>query len=245
MAKYANYFQLVVLDLETEFRDESHIKNGLTKMLVKEVLRILSVDQKRFGLHFNCDSIPARNESRASYSDENALEVKDDAKNCIVSLLGQPNVFVLDFLLTLPPVAALQGEVIHELLNIFVSGRLSDYVEFYEKNKDFVDSCDMFLLSMITMILSRQESGRGKKGGKKHYEKFDCSNERAVKIFTSFVKVVQTYLFFHYICCCSSAIHRTFGANQWQELRNHLEDWRQSLTSVRNSMHSVVPRVDA
>ena len=75
----------------------------------------LSVDQKRFGLHFNCDSIPARNESRASYSDENALEVKDDAKNCIVSLLGQPNVFVLAFLLTLPPVAALQGEVIHEV----------------------------------------------------------------------------------------------------------------------------------
>ena len=28
-----------------------------------------------------------------------------------------------------------------QLLSIFVSGRLSDYVEFYEKNKDFVDSC--------------------------------------------------------------------------------------------------------
>ena len=28
-------------------------------------------------------------------------------------------------------------------------------MEFYEKNKDFVDSCDMFLLSMITMILCK------------------------------------------------------------------------------------------
>lgn len=50
-----------------------------------------------------------------TYSDENALEVKDDAKNCIVSLLGRPNVFILDFLLTLPPVAALQGELIYEV----------------------------------------------------------------------------------------------------------------------------------
>ena len=55
MAKYANYFQLVVFDLEAEFRDESHIKlyvrfikwsdskvviHGLTRMLVKEVVRM-------------------------------------------------------------------------------------------------------------------------------------------------------------------------------------------------------------
>ena len=75
--------------------------------------------------------------------------------------------------------------------------------------------------------------------------RLDCSNERAVKMFASFVKVSRSYLFFHYVICCSSATHRTFGANQWQELRNRLEDWRQSLTSVRNSMHTVVPRVDA
>lgn len=37
MVEYANYFQLVVLDLEAEFRDESQIKNGLTRMLEKEV----------------------------------------------------------------------------------------------------------------------------------------------------------------------------------------------------------------
>ena len=52
-----------------------------------------------------------------TYSDENAVSVefKDDAKNCIVSLLGRPNVFILDFLLMPPPVAALQGELIHEV----------------------------------------------------------------------------------------------------------------------------------
>lgn len=38
MVEYANYFQLVVLDLEAEFRDETHVKNGLTRMLEKEVL---------------------------------------------------------------------------------------------------------------------------------------------------------------------------------------------------------------
>ena len=50
-----------------------------------------------------------------TYSDENASEVKDDAKNCIVSLLGRPNVLIMDFLLTLPPVAALKGEPIYQV----------------------------------------------------------------------------------------------------------------------------------
>ena len=50
-----------------------------------------------------------------TYSDENASEVKDDAKNCIVSLLGRANVLIMDFLLTLPPVAALKGEPIYQV----------------------------------------------------------------------------------------------------------------------------------
>lgn len=53
-----------------------------------------------------------------TYSDENASEVKDDATNCIISLLGRPNVLIMDFLLALPPVAALQGEPIYQVHGI-------------------------------------------------------------------------------------------------------------------------------
>ena len=53
-----------------------------------------------------------------TYSDKNASEVKDDAKECVVSLLGRPNILIMDFLLTLPPVAALQGEPIYQVHNI-------------------------------------------------------------------------------------------------------------------------------
>lgn len=46
------------------------------------------------------------------------------------------------------------------------------------------------------------------------------------------------------LLCYSSATHRTFGINQWQELRSRLEEWRHSLQSVRTSMQTVVPTVD-
>lgn len=57
-----------------------------------------------------------------TYSDENASEVKDDARNCVVSLLGRPNVLIMDFLLALPPVAALQGEPIYQVQVICTQG---------------------------------------------------------------------------------------------------------------------------
>lgn len=187
-----------------------------------------------------------------TYSDENALEVKDDAKNCIVSLLGRPNVFILDFLLTLPPVAALQGELIHELLNIFVSGRLSDYVEFYEKNKDFVDSCGLphekNLHKMRVLTLMSFGESKSEVSFDDLAEEFNISAEEIEEFV---IEALRSKLIRAKVdqvnkkVVISSATHRTFGANQWQELRNRLEDWRQSLTSVRNSMHSVVPRVDA
>ncbi|XP_067043916.1 eukaryotic translation initiation factor 3 subunit M-like [Acropora muricata] len=187
-----------------------------------------------------------------TYSDENALEVKDDAKNCIVSLLGRPNVFILDFLLTLPPVAALQGELIHELLNIFVSGRLSDYLEFYEKNKDFVDSCGLphekNLHKMRVLTLMSFGESKSEVSFDDLAEEFNISAEEIEEFV---IEALRSKLIRAKVdqvnkkVVISSATHRTFGANQWQELRNRLEDWRQSLTSVRNSMHSVVPRVDA
>ena len=46
----------------------------------------------------------------------------------------------MDHLLLLEPVKILEGENIHTLLNIFVSGRLEDYLDFYSKQKAFIES---------------------------------------------------------------------------------------------------------
>ena len=50
-----------------------------------------------------------------TYTAENASEAKEDAKNCIVSFLAKSNVLIMDHLLRLRPVAALEGEPIHRV----------------------------------------------------------------------------------------------------------------------------------
>jgi len=76
----------------------------------------------------------------STYTEENASQARDDAHRCIVSFLSDPNTFLMDHLLNLKPVQFLEGELIHDLLTIFVSEKLIDYIEFYKNHTKFVDS---------------------------------------------------------------------------------------------------------
>lgn len=73
-----------------------------------------------------------------TYTDQNASQAKADAIRCIIAALADPNSFLLDPLLALKPVSSLKGELIYELLNIFVSENLAAYLEFYKKHNDFI-----------------------------------------------------------------------------------------------------------
>lgn len=75
-----------------------------------------------------------------TYTDQDAAHARDDAIRCIVSALADPNTFLLETLLSLKPVQFLQGELIHDLLQIFVNGNLETYLKFYKEHEQFVNS---------------------------------------------------------------------------------------------------------
>merc|ERR550534_118287 len=101
-----------------------------------------------------------------TYTTENASQAKEEAQRCIVASLADPNTFLLDHLLALKPVKALEGQLIHQLLKIFVNEQLDAYVKFYEENKGFVDGLGLKhqdnlgkikLLSFMQMAENRSE----------------------------------------------------------------------------------------
>ena len=75
-----------------------------------------------------------------NYTDDNASRARVAAHRCIVWTLMDPYAFLFDHLLILKPVKFLEGELIHDLLTIFVSAKLASYVKPYQNNKDFIDS---------------------------------------------------------------------------------------------------------
>ncbi|XP_042328363.1 eukaryotic translation initiation factor 3 subunit M [Sceloporus undulatus] len=181
-----------------------------------------------------------------SYTEDNASQARVDAHRCIVRALKDPNTFLFDHLLALKPVKFLEGELIHDLLTIFVSAKLASYVRFYQNNKDFIDSlgllheqnmAKMRLLTFMGMAVESKEilfdtMQQELQIGADDVEAFVID---AVKTKMVHCKIDQTQR----KVVVSHSTHRTFGKQQWQQLYDTLNFWKQNLNQVKNSLLSL------
>ncbi|XP_064634582.1 eukaryotic translation initiation factor 3 subunit M-like [Lineus longissimus] len=186
-----------------------------------------------------------------TYTEENASQARDDAHKCIVTCLGDPSTFLLDHLLTLKPVKFLEGELIHDLLTIFVSGNLDGYMKFYNSNTDYVNTLGlshddnmqkMRLLTFMQMAENKKEIDfetiqKEMKLAPNEVEAFiiDVVRTKAVRC-----KIEQR----EKRIVISSTTHRTFQKQQWQLLRDNFITWRENLTNICASLAAITPALD-
>ncbi|XP_037024387.1 eukaryotic translation initiation factor 3 subunit M [Bradysia coprophila] len=181
-----------------------------------------------------------------TYTSENASVAREDAMKCIVTALADPNTFLLDPLLSLKPVRFLEGELIHDLLSVFVSEKLSSYMNFYKNHKEFVTTQGlnheqnmkkMRLLSFMQLAESNPEMSFDQ------LQKELQIKEEEVEPFI--IEVLKTKLVRARMdqknrkVHISSTMHRTFGRPQWQQLHDLLCLWKNNLNVVEAGMRSV------
>ncbi|KAI4880195.1 hypothetical protein NFI96_026026, partial [Prochilodus magdalenae] len=193
-----------------------------------------------------------------SYTEDNASQARVDAHSraltllyphrCIVRALKDPNTYLFDHLLALKPVRFLEGELIHDLLTIFVSAKLAAYVKFYQNNKDFIDSLGlsheqnmskMRLLTFMGMAVETKEicfdtMQQELQIGAEDVEAFVID---AVRTKMVYCKIDQTQR----KVVVSHSTHRTFGKQQWQQLYDTLSSWKQRLVTVKTSLQTLSP----
>jgi len=178
-----------------------------------------------------------------TYTTENASQAKEEAQRCIIASLADPNTFLLDHILQLKPVKFLEGQLIHQLLTIFVGEQLESYLKFYQEHKDFVNGLGlkhednlrkMKLLSFMQMAENRSEITFS--------EIRDAMqlNENEVEEFL--IEVIKTRLVRAKISqgdgvvYVSSTMHRTFGPGDWQQVHSLLSGWKAQLGSVKEHL---------
>ncbi|KAF5298618.1 hypothetical protein FQR65_LT09714 [Abscondita terminalis] len=181
-----------------------------------------------------------------TYTAENASQARDDAMRCIISALADPNTFLLDPLLSLKPVRFLEGELIHDLLSIFVSDNLQSYLNFYQNHKEFVTSQGlnheqnmqkMRLLSFMQLAETNPEI---------NFETIQKELQIGAEEVEAFIiEVLKTKMVRARMdqaarkVYTSSTMHRTFGTAQWQQLHDLLYSWKGNLQSVQEGMKNV------
>lgn len=179
----------------------------------------------------------------ATYTERNASHAEKDAIDCITSYLKDPNTFLMDHLLTLTPVSFLEGKPIHDLLTIFVKDKLQNYLEFYKENKNFIEEIGldhernvqkMRLLTFMQIAESKKEISYDVIMSELQIDHdqvepfvFDVLKTRLVR-----AKIDQM----NKAVLVQSTMHRTFGMQQWEQLRRTLTDWKNNFSRIEKTI---------
>ena len=141
------YFYLVQLagkneQIEVVYKDMETLRSALSvcppsNEQMQKLLRLLHEELLRCKRSEEAGEVMI--ELLGTYTTENASQAREEAQRCIVASLQDPQTFLLDRLLQLKPVKFLEGELIHDLLRIFVSEKLEAYQKFYENHREFVN----------------------------------------------------------------------------------------------------------
>jgi len=252
--RYHVYYHLIVLAKQTDqirliFKDVEHLKQQLelcptSNEQLQKLYRLLHEVLIKSNQSDQAAKIMI--ELLGTYTAENASQAREDAIRCIATALGDPNTFLLDPLLSLKPVRFLQGELIHDLLSIFVGENLSAYLNFYKNHREFVHSQGlnheqnvqkMRLLSFMQLAESNNEIS---------FELIQKELQIEPEEVEGFIiEVLKTKLVRARMdqsarkVYVTSTMHRTFGQAQWQQLWDLLHSWKTNLSSVQDGMKNV------
>jgi len=181
-----------------------------------------------------------------TYTDENASHARDDAMKCIVTALADPNTFLMDPLLSLKPVRFLEGELIHDLLLIFVTDNFQKYMLFYEKHKVFITSLglnhEQNMKKMRLLSFMQLAEGNSEMSFTLLKDELQIKED---EVESFIIEVLKTKLVRARIdqrerkVHISSTMHRTFGRAQWQQLHDMLFTWRDNLTLVQKNISNI------
>merc|ERR1719414_1673166 len=243
------YYALVTLagktqQIETVYKDMDTVKSQfnacpLTNEQLQELYKLLHEVLR------SCKKSEAASqvmiELLGTYTTENASQAREEAQRCIVASLQDPQTFLLDHLLQLKPVKFLEGELIHDLLKIFVSEKLDVYQKFYENHRDFVQGLGlnhednltkMKLLTFMQLAETKSEITFGEvqhhmQIGENEVEEFliDVLNTKLVR-----AKIDQSNQVVH----VSSTMQRTFTKEHWGKLHSLLTGWKATCIPFAN-----------
>jgi len=184
----------------------------------------------------------------STYDETSAVLAKEDAEKCVLDFISKPDVFIMDHLLKLKPVTTLQGQPIYRLLEIFVSGVLADYLDFYEVHKEWVSEIGldhdanihkMRILTTLSLSVQEKEISFRDLRGILGFTEDDDIEEYIIDLIKSKLLHAKMDEMNQKMIIRSSSV-RTFGRDEWQQLEYKLESWFSNMQSIRSSLEQVV-----
>jgi len=258
--KFHVYYALVTLagttqQIDTVYKDMDTLKsqfiacplsNEQFQKLLKLLHEVLRVCKK------SDEASTVMIELLGTYTTENASQAREETHRCIVASLADPNTFLLDHLLQLKPVKFLEGELIHDLLKIFVSEKLESYQKFYENHREFVNSLglkhedNLIKMKLLTFMQLAETRSEIKFGEIQHHMQINESEVEDFLISVLKTKLVRAKIDqSNQVVHVSSTMHRTFTREHWHKLHSLLTNWKSNAHTIREQVgHLAKAQID-
>ncbi|XP_060193655.1 uncharacterized protein LOC132622980 [Lycium barbarum] len=185
-----------------------------------------------------------------SSEDASAMnEAKEEALHAIIAFVKAPDMFQCG-LLDMPAIVQLEKDakygLAYQLLKIFLTGRLDDYLNFQEANSELLTTYGLIhedcveKMRLLTLVdLGMTETGQIPYSMIKDTLKIDD-----IEVESWIVKAISAKLLvckidqMNQVIIVSRCTERLFGPNQWQLLRAKLATWRGNISGVISTIHA-------
>ncbi|VDD82048.1 unnamed protein product, partial [Mesocestoides corti] len=200
---------------------EVHQASGNTKLATQAMINLLS-----------------------TYSDGGAAGAREDAFKCILAAIQDPSFLSHNRLITLKPVQYLEGE---PLLEIYVSGGLSDFASFIKKHPKFLAEHGLNEKACLDKLRTLSLMEIAENVAELDYETVCCKIDLPEDQLEAFIieavrqRVITCKLDqIHRRILITGALPRNFGRPQWQSLYSTLKEWETGLRVVQNSLRTMI-----
>ncbi|KAI7882190.1 PCI-domain-containing protein [Lichtheimia hyalospora FSU 10163] len=174
----------------------------------------------------------------ATYNDDSASST-DLAKDAVIRAVSIENFFAFEDLLQYTAIQKIKGTKEYELLDVFLNGNLDTYKTFAAANADLMKRLDadsnvrkirlLALASLgcenLTRELSYAEIAKNLDISEDEVEMWVIDVIRAGLVEAKLDQLNKTVI-------VHRSVHRVFGKEQWQQLSQRLNTWKESLNEI-------------
>ncbi|CDS08181.1 hypothetical protein LRAMOSA02129 [Lichtheimia ramosa] len=174
----------------------------------------------------------------ATYNDDSASST-DLAKDAVIRAVSIENFFAFEDLLQYTAIQKIKGTKEYELLDVFLNGNLNTYKTFAAANADLMKRLDadsnvrkirlLALASLgcenLTRELSYAEIAKNLDISEDEVEMWVIDVIRAGLVEAKLDQLNKTVI-------VHRSVHRVFGKEQWQQLSERLNTWKESLNEI-------------
>ncbi|KAI3381862.1 hypothetical protein SNEBB_005341 [Seison nebaliae] len=195
------------------------------------------------------DSTTITNELKSITQEQiNKGEIKElDIKKKLIVLITDRDILLFDQYINLPAVQLLEGQLIFELVELFISGTLEESEKYIEKNEEFLEENKidiseikrkMEILTFLSLAENKTEIPFKDIGEALNLEKssdIELFVVRLLKTGTIRVKINESEdkLIINHVPC------RFFAEQHWKELRDQFITWNENLSSLTSFISTI------